>query len=78
MEDSHCGYPRSTLLKAFDVVCDPDDWRAPIDAEVAVEEVPVTVAAIEYFTATSVRVTRCHTDRCRVRSVGYRSGPAGP
>lgn len=71
------------LHKAFDHVCNPDDWRAPIDAIVPVAELPLTVQAIGFYTGTGVKTNHAEISGCigefwRVQSVGYRNGPCGP
>lgn len=73
----HKGFTREQLDQAFDLVCNPDDWKDVIDAHVSEGMVEVTVAAIEFFTATEVLVTP-DLDAVHVYSVGYRKGPAGP
>lgn len=72
------GYTVADLRTVFDRLCDPTDWKAPITARVAGEAVLVTVAAIEFFTATSPRVA-LDTQRMTyvISSEGYRQGPAG-
>ena len=66
------------LTAAFDRVSDPKDWKAPIDAWVCEKDFPLANKAVEYFTATTLRVTDTSSNLMRVQSVGYRDGPAGP
>ena len=75
----HKGYDLDDLRKVFDIVCDPDDWRAPIAVWVSGEAVLPVVAAIEFMTATHPSVS-LNIERMRylVTSEGYRNGPAGP
>ena len=75
---SRYGFTHHALKEAFDRVCDPADWKAPIAAWCAGEAVLLLTEAIEYFTATKPRVS---LDIARMRylveSEGYRNGPAG-
>ena len=72
------GYTEAELRLAFDAVKDPQDWKAPIAAEMPGEVVMPVVAAIKFYTATvptvSLDVT---TMRYYITSPGYRAGPAG-
>jgi hypothetical protein len=74
----HKGYFHKDLEAAFSLVQDPKDWRAPIAVWVNGEAVNLTVAAIEFFTATTPTVS---LDPVRMKylieSEGYRNGPAG-
>jgi hypothetical protein len=74
----HKGFFHKDLEAAFHLVQNPADWRAPIAVWVNGEAVNLTVAAIEFFTATNPRVS---LDAVRMRylieSEGYRNGPAG-
>lgn len=72
------GFTLEALREAFDHVCDPDDWKAPIDIWLPGDLVPVAVCAIEFYTATSPVIT-LDTDRMhyRLTAPGYRRGPAG-
>lgn len=72
------GFTEQQLDAAFNKVADPRDWRNPIYEVVDRDVVAVTVAAIEFFTATTVRVKDLDwNDEFMVHSVGYRMGPAG-
>lgn len=73
------GFLVDDLRKVFDVVADPNDWKAPIAVWVSGENVLPVVAAIEFHTATNPTV-QLDTTRMRylVESEGYRNGPAGP
>lgn len=74
------GYGEEALKKAFGAVCDPDDWRGPISALVKGEAIAVTVAAIQFYTATTPKVETVYkTDTIffKITSEGYRNGPAG-
>ena len=70
------GYRLDELQRAFDAVADPTDWRNPIAARVSLARRDVTLAAIEFYTATKATVAFRGRD-CLVQSVGYRMGPAG-
>lgn len=77
------GYGEEALKKAFDTVCDPNDWKGPIDCFVTADNVAVVVAAIQFYTATTPKVEAVKDNRTanstlfRVKSEGYRKGPAG-
>lgn len=70
------------LRTAFSHLCDPNDWKAPIDVIVPYESANVYMDAISFMTATTASATRCQTatgtPAFRLRAVGYRAGPAGP
>lgn len=75
-----------TMRQAFEAVQHPRDWRGPIDAVVDADQLAITILAIQFYTATmptveptQSRPPACHAQltRYRVRSVGYRMGPAG-
>lgn len=80
---THKGFTPDQLREAFDLIHDPDDWRAPIAVTVPGELVTLTVAAIEFFTATDPKVSMIPIRdgdlmiRFLVESEGYRLGPAG-
>ena len=67
---------------AFDQVCDPTDWKAPIDCIVPWGVANVYMEAIKFMTATEVQAERCAdavgNPSFRLTSMGYRNGPAGP
>ena len=73
----------ATLMRiAFDQVCDPTDWKGPIDCIVPWAVANVYVEAIKFMTATTPTFERCSgvtgNPSFRLQSVGYRAGPAGP
>ena len=71
-------FTQAELEAGFNLVRDPADWKASINAEVAPKDLPVVLAAIEHMTATTATVAAGENGRLRVTSVGYRMGPAGP
>tara|TARA_R110002051_G_scaffold304084_1_gene373263 strand:- start:666 stop:896 length:231 start_codon:yes stop_codon:yes gene_type:complete len=73
-------YTHEELSKAFDSVCDPEDWKAPIRASVkyATHDFDLVKEAVEYFTATTVSFETGVSDELWVVADGYRMGPAGP
>jgi hypothetical protein len=71
-------YSQSELKAAFDKVCNPEDWRDSIAAEVKVSDIDITLAAISHFTATHAHVSYRTADTVTIYSEGYRLGPAGP
>ena len=80
MRDSN---DRARLEAAFNMVADPNDWRAPIDAYVPKDtDLVLLEEAIVFYTATTptftVALGKDQVMRIRVRADGYRAGPAGP
>ena len=75
--DTYKGFTRRQLSTAFEAIRDPRDWRAPINCIVPRGKVKVCEAAIEFFTATEVLVQEHGHHDFRIRSIGYRNGPAG-
>lgn len=72
-------WPLNPHAAAFALVADPDDWRKPIDAIIPTDRLTDVIKAIHYFTAvTEATVTVQPDGRFRVKSIGYRMGPAGP
>lgn len=73
---------RELMRTAFDQICDPEDWKGPIDCIVPCGVVNVYVQAIQFMTATTPTSERCAdatgNPSFRLQSVGYRAGPAGP
>ena len=76
-------YTHEELTAAFEAVQDPADWKAPICVALApTVNIALVVAAIEFYTATTPRVslrlcTATTPTRIIVESEGYRAGPAG-
>ena len=73
-------YTQEELQKAFNLVCDDKDWKAPIDSLCLINEMEIVSAAISHFTATKAKFNTIPENRkwARVTAQGYRSGPAGP
>ena len=70
------GYSRQELGELFDFVCDPKDWRAPIDTVINSAAVQDVEVAVMFFTGTPVSVTPDSSPgMVRVRADGYRNGP---
>ena len=72
------------MSKAFKIVSNPKDWKAPIDKVVNLKEVevdlPSILESIEFFTATVANWTsswKGDENLVRIRAAGYRNGPAG-
>lgn len=74
------GWSEPELNDAFNRVANPHDWRAPIDCMLRVDEAELDKIryAIEFYTATSAKVTRIGHRTWHVQATGYRNGPAGP
>lgn len=62
--------------KAFDQVCDPSDWKAPIDCEVPWDLANLYMQAIEFMTGVRPSFERSG-DTARLACCGYRMGPCG-
>jgi len=78
-KDEFIDVEREILKEAFDKVADPKDWRNPIGPiRVTADDLPVTIRAIEYFTATNPKIGFIESDEYSIWSEGYRNGPAGP
>lgn len=68
------------LRSAFNQICDPDDWRGPIDCLVPRVGASIYVEAIRFMTATDPTceyVVKDGMQYARLKSIGYRAGPAG-
>lgn len=80
MLEAH-SYTQEELEKAWTLVANPDDWKAPICAELKVAQIDTRLirAAITHFTATipKLEFLGLANDTVRVSSIGYRAGPAG-
>ena len=68
--------------KAFDQVCDPDDWKAEIDCVVPYQLANLYMQAIEFMTGVEpVGLGRVSMPRLddgyRITCIGYRRGPCG-
>jgi hypothetical protein len=77
----HSGAYALLLQTAFNQICNPDDWKAPIDALVPWEAANVYMQAVEFMTATTCQCERVKKEGLyygRLTSIGYRDGPAGP
>ncbi len=71
---------RTQHASYFEMVEDPNDWRNPINKIVVCtrDEMDAIINAIMFFTATQADVTNLGNGIYRVKSEGYRNGPAGP
>lgn len=74
-------YSQAEMEAAFTAVQNKRDWKAPIHAFVQPQDIEVTIAAIEHFTATIPTVKGNEGPSgvifYEVASIGYRKGPAG-
>lgn len=68
---------KKILKPFFDEVCNPKDWKAPIDAFIRPKDKLRTAEAILFFTATTARFEKQLNGWLRVIAKGYRNGPAG-
>jgi len=74
------GYKVSDIRKTFNALCDPNDWRRPIDAWIPHQLFGIAAAAVEFFTCTELKVVggpQPLTGKILVHADGYRMGPAG-
>ena len=69
------------LSKAFSLVENKADWKGPINAKVATDfcevDADVICRAVEFFTATTAKVTKNDDGSMTVTAKGYRAGDAG-
>lgn len=65
------GFDRDELQRAFDGVCDKDNWKNPIDAIVEVQDLSVVCSAIAFFAGGYPNVSRETCQYYRVKSPGY-------
>lgn len=76
---SDYGYTRQELNDAFNMVHNPEDWKARINKVIPGH--PVTkqkvAEAIMFYTATTATFTNLDDGRALVQADGYRRGPAG-
>ena len=70
-------FSQDQLKSAFEIIENPEDWRAEINALIDPKLEDVVTQAIIHFTATVPGIKK-EGDKLRVTSVGYRMGPAGP
>jgi len=62
----------------FKSVSNSLDWKSPIDAIIRVADFDAVNAAVEFYTATKLKVEQnMGSGYVRVTSPGYRLGPAG-
>lgn len=75
-------YTRAQLDEAWDLVCPTKhggkDWKDRINARVRYDAPGFALVglAIEFFTATKMRVTDGDAESCQIVADGYRAGPA--
>ncbi|MCW7072100.1 MAG: hypothetical protein OCU12_07240 [Methanophagales archaeon] len=73
-------YTVAELKATFDAIADPDDWRGPIAAWIYPNDFRRAADAVEFYTATTLRVMggpQPLTGCILVEADGYRRGPAG-
>lgn len=68
------------LRVAFNQVCDPEDWKGPIDCIVPYDSANIYMQAIEFMTGVKPHhenvVVNCER-MFRLTCCGYRAGPCG-
>lgn len=62
---------------AFNQVCDPEDWKAPIDCIVPWGLANLYMNAIEFMTGVTPTFERLNNGDTRLKCCGYRLGPCG-
>lgn len=65
---------------AFDQICDPKDWKGPVDCLVPWDSANVFIQAIEFMTGLrpqAARINHAGRDCYRLTCIGYRAGPCG-
>jgi hypothetical protein len=73
--DDECG---EILRAAFNQICNPVDWKGPINAVVPACLADLYCEAIKFMTATDpVRFGNEDRGFVRLIALGYRAGPAG-
>lgn len=66
----------SELYKvAFNQVCDPEDWKGPIDCEVPYHLANLYMQAIEFMTGVKPEAEAVGTLQFRLTCIGYAAGP---
>lgn len=70
-------FTREQMQTAFGKVCNPKDWKASINAVIDEADRDLVQRAISYMTATDCSFSPAKPGKLRVRSIGYRRGPAG-
>lgn len=70
--DTFTTYPKEQLHEAFDKVCNPENWKLPIDATCTRADIDILSEAIVFFAGCRPTFEPIHgTDNYRVRAVGY-------
>jgi len=71
------GFSIEELHKAFDAVCDLNNWKCAVKAEIHPSLLQVTLRAIEFMTGTKGTVTGVNpeTGRIAIEAPGYYAGP---
>lgn len=77
---TYLDYSQEELEQGFNIVKNPDDWRAPINwvGPMDDETLALVRVAIDFFTATEAHVRDLGFGEVRIQAKGYRMGPAGP
>ncbi len=77
-EITHKEFTLDELKAEFNRLCDPTDWRNPIDTVIRPGEEMKAEMAILFYTGTKAEFNWIDSKRIQVKSPGYRNGPAGP
>jgi hypothetical protein len=69
------------LSNVFDQICEPFDWKSPIDAVFDISScgfsIEDAIESVVFHTATEPKISQVGLTKYRIRSKGYRLGPAG-
>lgn len=72
------GFSLNQLQAAFSKVQDKKNWKAPVFASVSMDELAITMLAVEFYTATKVEVQQIMGNgNVLIFAKGYAAGPAG-
>ena len=71
------GHDVKDLERAFDMVKDKNDWKAPVDAWIRKRDKSIVADAIVFYTGCMPAVVETTETYCRIVADGYRMGPCG-
>lgn len=69
------GFTIAYLRHAFDAVCDKENWKNPVNAEIEDNMISATLVAIEFFTGSKARLKfvgrKDGVNKFKVWALGY-------
>jgi hypothetical protein len=68
---------RDLIQHAFSQICNPRDWKAPVDCVVPYAHASMFYDAIVSITGTVPTSERTIDGHMRMTAIGYRNGPCG-